>query len=65
MAQRDLARYAALIKSNLAVMRQQYDTQRATVTNVAMAIADNTVELPVGALQGSSRPIKSAPTVSY
>ena len=30
-AQRDLARYAAIVNTQLAVTRQQYDTQRATV----------------------------------
>lgn len=30
-AQRDLARYAAIVNNQLAVTRQQYDTQRATV----------------------------------
>ena len=124
-AQRDLARYAALLKTNLAVTRQQYDTQQATVDqlkaavqadqaqitadqlnvaylsitstiwswpgrhfrraeyvptvqvnpaamaargigidDVANAITNNTVELPVGALQGPSRRTRSAPTAS-
>ncbi len=33
-AQRDLARYAALLNTNLAVTRQQYDTQQATVAQL-------------------------------
>src|SRR5690348_8626544 len=33
-AQRDLARYAALLKSNLAVTQQQYQTQQATVAQL-------------------------------
>jgi multidrug efflux system membrane fusion protein len=33
-ALRDLARYAALLKDNLAVTRQQYDTQQATVAQL-------------------------------
>ena len=30
-ARRDLARYAAIVSNQMAVTRQQYDTQRATV----------------------------------
>jgi multidrug efflux system membrane fusion protein len=40
-AQRDLARYAVLVKDNLAATRQQYETQQATVAQLqAMVQAD-------------------------
>jgi multidrug efflux system membrane fusion protein len=37
-AQRDLARYAALVNTNLAVTRQQYDTQKSLVAQLAAAV---------------------------
>ena len=33
--------------------------------DVATAISNNTVELPVGTLQGRSKPTRSAPTASF
>jgi multidrug efflux system membrane fusion protein len=43
-ARRDLTRYSALLQSQLAVTRQQYDTQRALVTQLEAAVqADQAV----------------------
>jgi membrane fusion protein, multidrug efflux system len=37
-AQRDLARYAAIVNTQLAVTRQQYDTQKALVDQLAASV---------------------------
>lgn len=49
-AQRDLARYAALVKTNLAVTRQQYDTQKATVDQLTAAVQADQAQIDAAKL---------------
>jgi len=46
-AQRDLARHAAIVNTQLAVTRQQYDTQKALVDQLAASVqADQAQTMP-------------------
>jgi membrane fusion protein, multidrug efflux system len=49
-AQRDLARYAAIVNSQLAVTRQQYDTQRATVAQDQATVQSDQAQIDAAKL---------------
>ena len=49
-AQRDLARYAAIVNNQLAVTRQQYDTQRATVAQDQATVQSDQAQIDAGKL---------------
>lgn len=49
-AQRDLARYAALLNTNLAVTRQQYDTQQATVAQLQATVQADQAQIDAAKL---------------
>ena len=49
-AQRDLARYAAIVSNQLAVTRQQYDTQRATVQQDEAAVQSDQAQIDAAKL---------------
>jgi multidrug efflux system membrane fusion protein len=49
-AQRDLARYAALLKGNLAVTRQQYETQQATVAQLQATVQADQAQIDAAKL---------------
>ncbi|MGB9647668.1 MAG: efflux RND transporter periplasmic adaptor subunit, partial [Stellaceae bacterium] len=49
-AQRDLARYAALLSTNLAVTRQQYDTQQATVAQLQATVQADQAQIDAAKL---------------
>jgi multidrug efflux system membrane fusion protein len=49
-AQRDLTRYEALLKTNLAVTRQQYDTQKATVDQLSAAVQADQAQIDAAKL---------------
>jgi membrane fusion protein, multidrug efflux system len=49
-AQRDLARYAAIVSDQMAVTRQQYDTQRATVQQDEAAVQSDQAQIDAAKL---------------
>jgi multidrug efflux system membrane fusion protein len=49
-AQRDLARYAALVKGNLAVTQQQYQTQQATVAQLQATVEADQAQIDAAKL---------------
>jgi multidrug efflux system membrane fusion protein len=49
-AQRDLARYAALLKTNLAVTQQQYQTQQATVAQLQATVQADQAQIDAAKL---------------
>jgi hypothetical protein len=49
-AQRDLARYAAIVSNQLAVTRRQHDTQRATVQQGEAAVQSDQVQIDAAKL---------------
>jgi membrane fusion protein, multidrug efflux system len=49
-AQRDLARYAAIVSNQMAVTRQQYDTQRATVQQDEAAVQSDQAQIDAAKL---------------
>jgi membrane fusion protein, multidrug efflux system len=49
-AQRDLARYAAIVGNQMAVTRQQYDTQRATVQQDEAAVQSDQAQIDAAKL---------------
>ena len=49
-AQRDLARLAVLVKNQLAVTRQQYDTQRATVAQLEATVQSDQAQIEAAKL---------------
>jgi membrane fusion protein, multidrug efflux system len=58
-AQHDLARYAALLKTNLAVTRQQYDTQQATVAQLEASVQADQAQIDAAKLNVSYSSITS------
>lgn len=52
-AQRDLARYAALLPTQLGVTRQQYDTQKAQVTQLSAAVQADQAQIDAARLNVS------------
>lgn len=49
-AQRDLARYAAIVGNQMAVTRQQYDTQRATVQQLEATVQSDQAQIDAAKL---------------
>jgi len=49
-AQRDLALYAAIVGNQLAVTRQQYDTQRTTVQQLEATVESNQPQIDAAKL---------------
>lgn len=58
-AQRDLARYAVLLKSNLAVTQQQYQTQQATVAQLQATVQADQAQIDAAKLNVAYSSISS------
>jgi multidrug efflux system membrane fusion protein len=58
-AQRDLARYAALVQTQLAATRQQYDTQKAVVDQLSAAVQGDQAQIDAARLNVEYSAVRS------